>query len=424
MPNPEVLIVGGGLAGLCCARRLDQAGISCRILEAADEAGGRARTDELDGFQLDRGFQVLLTAYPEANQTLDYEQLQLKCFEPGALVRYQGKFHRFADPWRRPRHLVGTALSPVASLADKLRVARLRSRVCRGSLEELYERPEKTTLARLRDEGFSDRIIQRFFRPFLGGVFLERELNTSSRMFEFVFRMFAKGDAAVPANGMGAISAQIAEQLPAGTIRTNSQVNQVKSNLVRLENGEELTAAKVVVACEAPAAAKLLGEDCSQKARGVTCIYFAADKPPIEEPILVLNGEGKGPINNLCVPSQAAPSYAPRDRSLISVSVLENTVAEYQGDLKNEVLDQLQDWFGSVVNHWDHLRTYQIPYALPNQSPPALSPVEKSVNRDDGIIVCGDYLNTASIQGAMISGRRAAESLIRQKLVPSGGQPT
>jgi phytoene dehydrogenase-like protein len=192
MANPDVLIVGGGIAGLCCARRLHQSGVSCRVLESTHRVGGRACTEEFRGFRLDRGFQVLLTEYPEAQKVLNYDKLHLSRFEPGALIRYQGKFHRFVDPWRRPRHLIQTAFSPIASLADKLRVARLRGRVCRGSLEELDTRPEKTTLAKLHDEGFSDRIVERFFKPFLGGVFLENDLSTSSRKFDFVFKCFRR----------------------------------------------------------------------------------------------------------------------------------------------------------------------------------------------------------------------------------------
>ena len=305
-----MLIVGGGLAGLCCARRLHEAGISSRVFEASDDVGGRARTDEVDGFLLDRGFQVLLTSYPEAQKVLDYRGLELARFEPGRLIRYRGKFRRFVDPWRRPRHLIATARSPVASLSDKLRVARLRRRVCRGTLDECFARPETTTIEALRGDRFSDRIIEHFFRPFLGGVFLDPELRTSSRMFDFVFRMFAAGDAALPAHGMGTIARQIANQLPEGTVITDTRVDHVDGKSLRLASGEQRDAEAIVVACEAPAAAKLLGEGVPTAGQSVTCLYFAADQPPMKEPILVLNGEGEGPINNLCVPSQVAATYA------------------------------------------------------------------------------------------------------------------
>lgn len=408
MSKPEVIIIGGGLSGLCCARRLHQSGVSFELLEAADDVGGRARTDQVDGFLLDRGFQVLLTAYPEAQDVLDFPSLDLRRFAAGALVRFRGEFRRFADPWRSPRHMISTALAPIGTLADKLRVARLRSHVCRGTLEGLFDRPETTTLEALRNRGFTDAIIERFFRPFLGGVFLDRELVTSSRMFEFVFRMFASGDAAIPAAGMGEMARQIAAQLPEGSIRLNTSVESVEPTAVHLADGERLEGRAVVVSCEAPEAARLQGEPDGVGGQSVTCLYFAADQAPIEEPILVLNGDGEGPINNLCCPSQVAPSYAPADQALVSVTVL----GLADENVEASVRSQLGDWFGPEVDRWRHLKTYRIPYALPAQAPPALSPVSKPVQTSDGIFRCGDYLDTASIQGAMVSGRRAADAVI------------
>ena len=172
----QVLIIGAGLAGLCCARVLHQAHIPFVILEASDGVGGRVRTDRVEGFLLDRGFQVLQTAYPEARRVLDYPALKLKPFYPGALVYFDGRLHRVGDPLRQPRHLFSTIFSPIGTLADKLRVARLRWQVSRGSIEDLFRRPETSTLAALRAQGFSDTMIERFFRPFFSGVFFDRNL--------------------------------------------------------------------------------------------------------------------------------------------------------------------------------------------------------------------------------------------------------
>jgi phytoene dehydrogenase-like protein len=366
----------------------------------------------MDGFLLDRGFQVLLTAYPEAQLTLDYGALNLHPFEPGALVRCGGKFQRLVDPWRRPRHLVATAFSSVGTLGDKLRIAGLRRRVGRLTLEELYEQPEQTTAERLRDEGFSTRIIERFFRPFLGGVFLDRDLETSSRLFAFVFRMFASGDAVLPSQGMGAIARQLAERLPPGVVCTSSVVERLEEHGIRLADGRQLGGKAIVVATESPAAARLLGEAQPPAARSVTCLYFAAERPPVDEPILVLNGEGRGLVNNLCVPSLVAPTYAPPGAVLISATVL-GIPAIDDHPLESSVRQELQEWFGVQVQTWRHLRTYRIPFALPAQAPPALSPVAKSPRKRDGLWVCGDYLDTASIQGAMVSGRRAADDVLR-----------
>jgi len=407
--TPDVLIVGAGLAGLCCARRLWHQGVRSVILEASDGVGGRIRTDTVEGFRLDRGFQVFLTSYPEAARVLDYGALRLKPFLPGALVRYRGRFHPLTDPWRRPGAAVQSVFSPVGSFADKLRVARLRVRVLKGTVEERFRDPEITTLQALRDNGFSDAMIDRFFRPFLGGIFLNSELFTSSRMFQFVFRMFSLGQACLPEEGMEAIPRQIAAELPPEGVRFGAKVAHVRSTGVRLESGEELATRAVVVATDAPAA-KLLGEADPVPGQGVTCLYFAAPRPPVERPILLLNGDGHGPINNLCVPTVVAPSYGPTGESLVSVTVLGTPADAYQ--LLADVRTQLGDWFGSKSADWRHLRTYRIPFALPRQVPPALNVPERPVRTASGVYVCGDHRDNASINGAMVSGRRAAEAVL------------
>jgi phytoene dehydrogenase-like protein len=406
----DVLIIGAGLAGLCCARRIHQAGLGFQILDAADAVGGRIRTDVVDGFRLDRGFQVFLTAYPEAQQVLDYQALDLRAFEPGALVRQGGAFHRLADPWRRPLRAILSLFSPIGSFLDKVRVARLRSRVLKGSLADSLAQPETTTLEALQQAGFSASMIERFFGPFLGGIFLDKDLQTSSRMFNFVFRMFSSGQPCLPAAGMEAIPREIASSLPPDNIRLNARVVRVQEGSASLESGEVIRARAVVVATELPAATTLLGEPLSSGSQGVTCLYFATDRPPIDEPILVLNGEGHGLVNNLCVPSLLVPC-APQGRHLVSATVL-GIPAQGDSELQRDVLEHLASWFGNVVNSWQHLRTYRIPHALPRQVPPALSTPERPVRWQPGLYVCGDHRDNASIQGAMVSGRRTAEALL------------
>jgi phytoene dehydrogenase-like protein len=215
----DAVVIGAGLAGLSCALSLEAAGVSVTLLEAGDAPGGRVRTDLIEGFRLDRGFQVLLTAYPEAKRLLDYPALQLKQFEPGALVWHGGKFHRFADPFRNPMGAARFLFDSIVPLADKLHVAKLRARVQRGTWEEIFARTERTTRDYLQAVPFSADIIERFFEPFFAGVFLEPELVTSSRFFEFLFRIFSLGDTAVPAAGMQQIPLQLAAKLRPGTLR-------------------------------------------------------------------------------------------------------------------------------------------------------------------------------------------------------------
>lgn len=408
--SADVLIVGAGLAGLCCARRLGEAGIPFQIVEASDGIGGRVRTDEVEGFLLDRGFQVLLTAYPEARRVLDYSRLDLKAFSPGALSWFAGKMNPVVDPWRTPGKWREALASEFGTLGDKLRMARLRGRLKRNSMESLFRRPDRSTREDLESEGFSKEIIHRFFRPFLGGILLDGELKTSSRMFEFVFKMLSEGDTAVPSRGMGAIPAQTAEKFGGDAIRLNSRVESLHENELTLTGGETLRARAIAVATDGPAAAHLVGE-AEPASRSVSCFYYAADEAPVSGPILTLNGDGAGPVNNFAVMSQVAPSYAPAGKQLISVSVL-GTQELTDVQLSGFVIAQMKNWFGPVARSWRFLKSYKIVHAQPQQYPGALEPPQRSVRVRPGIYVCGDHRDNASIQGAMESGRRAAEAIV------------
>lgn len=405
----KAVIVGAGMSGLCCALRLQEKGIPCLLLEASDEPGGRVRTDRVDGFLLDRGFQVLLTAYPEARRVLDYKALRLKTFQPGALVRTGGKLHRVSDPFRQPWTLPATLLAPVGTLADKRAVARFRRHVLEGPLEEIWTRPEISALEALKGFGFSQGMIDSFFRPFFGGIFLETELATSSRMLELVFRMFSEGRAALPSAGMGMIPQQLAARLPAGTVRLNARVESIGLGEVRLKGGERIPAQAVVLATEAREAARLLPELHPPGFHDTACLYYAAPKDPVGKAILILNGEGGGPVDHLCVPSAVAPTYAPAGQALVSATVTGASGAD-EKDLESQVRKHLTSWFGPEVAGWKHLRTYLIPLALPARK--SLEPAALPVRRKPGIYLCGDHRETPSLQGAMVSGRRAAEAVV------------
>lgn len=413
-----MVIVGAGLAGLICGIELKKANVPFVVLEKSDRVGGRVQTDNVDGFLLDRGFQVLLTAYPEAQKYLDYEALDLRKFVPGALIRFNGKFHSFIDPTRQPSAVFTTAMSPVAKFLDKLKMATLRKDCEKKTLEEIYTAEESSTYDYLKTKrSFSSQVIESFFRPFLGGIFLEKKLETSSRFFEFVFNMFGRGHAAIPASGMSEIPNQLASQIVAEKIRCNSEVlsltpNSVSTRCQTTGQEETIDAAAVVIACEEPVAAKLLGRQ-SPAQNHVWNFYFDAPVSPVKNEILVLNGTGEGPINNLCVPSLLSDHYAPDGRSLISVTSLfdpqnENGVHDQDEDvLLNSVRDQLVDWYGESVNDWRSLPTSKIKNALPRQT----STPKESDDLPDGVFSCGDYLEIASSNGAMRSGRAAAEDV-------------
>jgi phytoene dehydrogenase-like protein len=400
--------------------------VTATLLEASERPGGRVHTDTVDGFRLDRGFQVLLTAYPEAQRLLNYGRLQLKKFEPGALVWHNGKFHRFADPFRNALGAARFAFDPIVPLADKRHVAKLRSRVQRGTYAEIFARPEKTTRDYLRSVPFTPNIVDRFFEPFLGGIFLERELVTSSRFFEFLFRMFSAGDTVVPAAGMEQIPLQLAAKLRAGTLVTGTQATKVVRNgeafQIETQGGKNLEARAVVLAVAGNETNPLLtgvGGWSVPEVRAwnkTTAFYFAAQEPPVKEPILLLNGEGRtaGPVNNVVVMSQVSSAYAPPGSHLVVVSVVGEAPAEPAGlqRLEEAVRDHLKKWFGPAVNSWKTLRAYPLARALPQQRHAEWEQMPVRVGGTGRVYMCGDYRETASIQGALASGRRAAEAVV------------
>lgn len=411
MARYETVIVGGGLAGLACARRLHERGRACRLFEAADAPGGRVRTDRVDGFLLDRGFQVLLTAYPEARRLLDYDALDLRLFDAAALLRVGDRFERLADPLRHPLDLPATLLSPAVPLADKLRVLKLRLEVAGGTPERLWEREEASVEEALRLRyGFSDAIVDRFFRPFFGGILLERDLErSSSRAFEFIFRMFAEGRAALPAQGMQAIPDQLAAALPEGTVRLNTRVTTVEPGAVTLDGGERVEADAVVVATDGPEAAYLLDDVAAPASRASTTLYWAADAPPETGCALLLDAEGTGPVNSLALLSSVAPTYAPEGLALLSAAVVGNP-SRSDAELEVSARAQLRRWFGAVVDGWRLLAVYRVLHALPDLE--RIGPLPRPSRLAEGLYVTGDWRHDPSLNGALAAGRFTADAVL------------
>jgi phytoene dehydrogenase-like protein len=407
----DAIIVGAGLAGLSCARRLQTKGVDYFLIEASDRPGGRVKSDVVKGFILNHGFQVLQTAYPEAQSLLDYSALNLRAFAPGAVFRIGGRFHAVADPRRAPRYVIQTLAAPIGTWGDRLRMARLNRRLTRGGPEEILRGPDIPTPDFLRGEGFSELMIERFFIPFFSGVCLDPQIKVSSRVFQYIFRMFAMGDVSIPARGMEEISKQIVGVIEPDRLRTGVRVQAVKKGTVTLESGEELSCRKAVLAVEAPEVERLLGFPARTGSRGEHCLYFSAEEPPLREPLLVVNAEGRGPINNLCVPSLVASACAPAGRCLISVTVIGDQFAS-KTDLEVAVRNQLTHWYGEVVHQWDLLRVYSIRHALPDQPAPAPNPTVAVGELRPGIFVCGEYGSLPSIQWALLSGRLAAEAVL------------
>lgn len=404
----DVVVVGAGLAGLAAALRLQQAGRRVTVLEASDGVGGRVRTDEIDGYRCDRGFQVLLTEYPEYRRLFDDDDLDVRTFAPGAEIWLGDGFTTVGDPLRQPSTLLDTVMAPIGSPLDKARLLWLRRRVLDSDPRELLRGPDAPTLQTLRSAGFGERMIDRFFRPLFGGIQLDPELRTSSRMFDVIFRTLSVGDSGVPDGGMQRIPETLAARLRPGTVRLSSPVEAVGAaagSAWASTAAGRVEAPQVIVATEGPAAARLLGL-APIAGRPATAVWFGAERAPTGSTAVLLDGTGRGPALNVAVMSNVAPGYAPAGRA--------NIVAALPGvaepDAEQAVRDQLRGWFGPEVDRWDHLITNVIPHGQPDQTPPFRP--KQQVRVSDGLWVCGDHRDTASIQGALYSGRRTADAVL------------
>lgn len=406
-----IVIIGAGIAGLTCAKYLKDKGVEALILEASDAVGGRVRTDVVEEFKLDRGFQVLLTSYPEAQKVLDYKELRLKSLPSGARIRNGDDFFVMPNPlkniWTAPQAL----FSPVGGFFDKTKVLQLNleTRNAAEPDDVSKQKPNESTADFLKNYGYSETIINRFFKPFFGGVFLEKALATESSFFKFLYNQFSVGDVVVPENGMQAIPEQIAANLSPNRIRLNAPVKNISGKTIFLENGEIIEAEKIVLATDANTAARLLGEKSETKFNSTVCLYFATNVPlKLDgEPYLIINSNEDELINHILIASDVAPSYAPAGKTLISVNIIGNKELS-DDDLIKKVQAELVEWFGTE-NDWRHLKTYRIKDALPQYF--QVSAAENNLKINEFTYRCGDYTAYPSLNAAMKTGREVAEMI-------------
>jgi protoporphyrinogen oxidase len=415
MEQASVVIIGAGLAGLTCAKYLNDYNIPFIILEASEAVGGRVRTDKVDGFLLDRGFQIFLTAYPEAQRLLDYDALDLQAFRSGAIVRQDGKLTTFPNPLKEPTSVVKAMIAPVGSVSDKFKLFQLSQQLEALTDDDILSQPATSTITYLSQYGWSEKIIRNFFQPFLGGVFLEKELLTASNFFRFVFKQFYKGDATLPARGIQAIPEQIAQLLPAGALRLNAQVQRIDGNIISLTNGQQLSAKTIVLATDALSAQQITGQSRPSAFNATTCVYFSAPRSPLDSPMLLINNDPKSLINHICVPSDIAPGYAPAGKALISVNLVgQHALSENQ--LIDSIKQELGQWFGAEVEKWQWLKTYIIPHALPAYTTAHVPTTDLQIS--DTLYQCGDYTAYPSSNAAMQTGRQVAEMINKHRSSP------
>ncbi|SCE98379.1 Protoporphyrinogen oxidase [Micromonospora coriariae] len=407
LAETDVVIVGGGLAGLAAARRLHRAGVPWRLLEASSRIGGRIATDVVDGYLIDRGFQVLNTAYPRLGTLLDTDRLDLGYFTSGVLVRKGDDLLRLVNPLREPTGGPRTALAGVGTLLDRLRFAALATGCATLPASRLLTAPETSAEVALRRAGLSDAIIEELLRPFLSGVLIDRELATSSHVLAMVLRSFARGRIGLPAEGMAALPRAIAAPLPADLITLDTPVAEVAPCRVRTQAGD-IRCRAVVVAVDPPAAAALLPALATVRMHSYTTYYHSAPEPPLTEPILLVDGDRRETVANTVVVSNATPTYAPAGRHLVATSVVGPTAPP-----EPTVRAELTRLYGRSTADWTHLTTVAVPDALP-AAPPPQERLRKPVALGEGLFVAGDHRDSPSIQGALTSGWRTAGAVLAE----------
>lgn len=402
----DAVVVGAGLAGLACARDLLTAGLDVRLVEASDAVGGRMRSDRYEGFVIDRGFQVFNTSYPQVRGRLDLRALALRPFTPGVLIHTDRGRLRFSDPTRRPREAADLLPGRLAGTRDLLALGVLSARDMLAPASVLKRGEERTTRSALAAAGLSEEFVERFFRPFLSGVFLEDELETSSRVFHLVWRSMLRGTLCLPTDGIGAVPRQLADALPAGTLRLDSPVDRLTDDGVLLTTGTELAAKAVVVATGPGPAAALLPAAHIGPYRTTTTYYHTADSSPLAEPTLLTDERRR--FLNTCVLSEVVPGYAPAGTALIATSVLGTDTPGREARLRTA----LAEAYATDASAWRLLTVRTIEDALPAMPPPhrLTTPAQLAPGR----FVCGDHRATGSVQGALASGARAAREVLRE----------
>ncbi|MFN2262460.1 MAG: NAD(P)/FAD-dependent oxidoreductase [Psychroflexus sp.] len=403
MEKEKIAIVGAGLSGLVAAINLEIAGFAPEIFEATDRVGGRVKTDYRDGNIYDHGFQVMLTSYPATQKYLDYDLLDLEKFYPGAVIYHNGTAQKIGDPTRNLSLLVPTIFSKIGSFSDKMKILKLNTLLKKKTFDEIFLAKEQSTLEYLIGFGFSDEIINKFFKPFFSGIFLETELKTSSRKFEFVYKMFGKGSAAIPKKGIQAIPNQLAAQLKHTKFHFNSAVKNIKDQVITFQNESEKSFDYIIIATDA---SDLISNLKNQKVewKSVENFYIKVKNRNFNEPMIGLISDEKALVNNFHYVSKT------KDNSyILSVSIVKKHELN-SDELKDKVSYDLKQF--ANIETLEFLKYYHIKKALPIMQSVNYMLSKSETQLKDQIFLAGDHLANGSINAAMLNGESAAQAVI------------
>lgn len=403
----KIAIVGAGVSGLIAAQVLESQGYSTTIYEASDRAGGRVKTDVLNGYQLDHGFQVLLDAYPVAKTYLDYASLGLTKFLPGAAIFKDGKQVTLGDPLRNLSLLIPTLTSGIGTLDDKWKIFSLNRELKKKPIDTIFTETETSTLDYLKSKGFSEGIINEFFKPFFSGIFLEPNLSTSSRMFQFVYKMFGTGSAVLPKEGIEAIPKQLVSKLSKTNLVFNTKVESCADGRLICEDGTEALVDYTIIATEASHLVSNLRNQ-EQSWKSCDTLYFTTKDRAIQKPLIGLITDSNALVNNIFYHSSLPMSHKGVEQ-LLSITIVKNhTLSE------KELVQQVKEELSSLcaITGITFLKRYQIRKALPDLTNIQYQMAPSETRLTPTTFLAGDQLLNGSLNAAMLSGELAAKAVI------------
>ncbi|WP_165366210.1 FAD-dependent oxidoreductase [Brumimicrobium glaciale] len=402
MKHTKVGIIGAGLTGLIAAKALSSKGVEVSVFEKLSQPGGRMRTENIDGWKLDVGFQVLLTAYPYLKKHVEFSKLNTFTVEAAATIFRDGKTTAVGDPFRTKNILFKTMFSDIGSIKDKWLIFQLKRYVDKRSIDYIFDERNRTTIEFLQEFGFSQQIIDRFFKPFFGGIFLENQLTTSSRMFLFVFKMFSKGNAVIPKAGISAVARLLEAKSINAKFNYNCEITKVDQETIHFKNGEKQSFDYVINTI--PNYGKRKDLDQWQNCYN---LYFEHSAPAIiKQARIGLNANENRLINNIFYPSVHQSPQDKKGKSLISVTVLNsNGLKEIQ--IIEKVIQELRADFN--IKDARLIKMYEIPYALPKLDGPVNT---ISFDQSTKTFEVGDFLMNGSQNAACKIGEMVAERIL------------
>ncbi len=403
----HTIIIGGGLAGLAAAKTLMQHGHTFKIIEKENHLGGRVQTSQINGHLIDHGFQVYLPGYEEGIHFFDYAKLDFQAFDPGSMILYDDGYHEVvSDPLRKPFTLFSTLLSKVGSFSDKRRLLNLKSAAKSFCKNPNGLKKNTSTYEFLVDFGFKQDMIHNFFIPFFSGVFFDKNLETSAEMFLYLYDKFSTCLASVPKNGMGELSHQLAAKMPSDSIHLGSEVISINKKSVQLSSGQNIIGDNIILAAPAEKLLAKLGQSKQATFNHSHTIYFESAETPHTKKLVGIVAKKNSLINNVSVMSNVSSKYAPSGKHQLAVSIFGE---DYNSDIEAQIKKECQAWFGKQTEQWKMITRHHIRKALPKQKTVKFDLSKEESQIGENIFLAGDTMINGSINGALKSGRRAAE---------------